>query len=144
MQAKQQAEEDMRKNSEADIRNQYIQANNITVAPTASGLYFIENEKGTGPKAEPGSTVYVHYTGKLLDGTVFDSSIERGEPFNFKLGVGQVIKGWDEGIGMMNQGGKATLIIPSDIAYGSRAAGQIPAYSTLVFDVELVEVVEGQ
>lgn len=88
----------------------------------------------------PGSTVFVHYTGKLLDGTVFDSSIDKGEPFSFRLGVGQVIKGWDEAIGMMNKGGKATLVIPSDIAYGSRDSGTIPAYSTLVFEVELVDV----
>jgi peptidylprolyl isomerase len=84
--------------------------------------------------------VKVHYTGKLLDGTKFDSSVDRGEPFGFTLGKGQVIKGWDEGIGLMNVGGKATLIIPSSIAYGDRDMGTIPPYSTLVFDVELLEV----
>lgn len=139
-QAQQQVMEDQRKNSEKTLRDNYLSANSITVEPTATGLYYIETEKGTGEKAMPGSTVFVHYTGKLLDGTVFDSSIDKGEPFSFRLGVGQVIKGWDEAIGMMNKGGKATLVIPSDIAYGSRDSGTIPAYSTLVFEVELVDV----
>ncbi len=144
MQAQQQAQEDVRKNSEKAQRDKYLSDNNITVTPTASGLYYIENEKGTGKKAMPGNTVNVHYTGRLLDGTKFDSSIDRGEPFSFRLGVGQVIKGWDEAIALMNEGGKATLIIPSAIAYGSRDSGTIPAYSTLVFDVELVSVEEAQ
>lgn len=142
LQAQQQAQEDVRKNNEKAARDKYLMDNNITVDPTPSGLYYIETEKGTGKKAVPGSTVNVHYTGRLLDGTVFDSSVERGQPFSFRLGVGQVIKGWDEGIALMNEGGKATLIIPSDIAYGSRDSGKIPAYSTLVFDVELISVEE--
>ncbi|MDT8393966.1 MAG: FKBP-type peptidyl-prolyl cis-trans isomerase [Bacteroidales bacterium] len=140
MQEQQQAKEEQRKQNEKVLRDKYLSDNNITVEPTASGLYYIENEKGTGKRAMPGNTVYVHYTGRLLDGTVFDSSRDRGEPFSFRLGVGQVIKGWDEAIAMMNEGGKATLVIPSDIAYGSRDSGKIPAYSTLVFDVELVKV----
>ncbi len=143
-QAEQQAVENQRKNSEKAQRDAYLRENNITVEPTASGLYYIETEKGTGPQAMPGNTVYVHYTGKLLDGTVFDSSVDRGEPFSFRLGVGQVIKGWDEAIAMMNKGGKATLIIPSEIAYGTRDSGSIPPYSTLVFDVELVDVEEAK
>lgn len=143
-QAQQQAMEDQRRNNEQMQRDQYLRNNGINVEPTASGLYYIETEKGTGKKAMPGNTVNVHYTGRLLDGTVFDSSIERGQPFSFRLGVGQVIKGWDEGIAMMNEGGKATLIIPSEIAYGSRDSGSIPPYSTLVFDVELISVEEAQ
>jgi len=78
----------------------------------------------------------------FLDGTVFDSSIERGEPIDFPLGQGQVIAGWDEGIGMMKKGGKSVLVIPSDIAYGPNGRGSIPPYSTLVFEVELVDIVK--
>jgi len=118
----------------------YLVENKITVKPTPSGLYFIEKQKGTGKQAEPGKKVKVHYTGRLLDGTKFDSSVDRGEPFSFTLGKGQVIKGWDEGIALMNVGGKAMLIIPSSIAYGDRDMGTIPPYSTLVFDIELLEV----
>lgn len=140
MQEQRQAQEEQRKQNEKALRDKYLSDNNITVEPTASGLYYIENEKGTGNRAMPGNTVYVHYTGRLLDGTVFDSSRDSGEPFSFRLGVGQVIKGWDEAIAMMNEGGKATLVIPSDIAYGSQDRDKIPAYSTLVFDVELVKV----
>ncbi|MCK4568968.1 MAG: FKBP-type peptidyl-prolyl cis-trans isomerase [Bacteroidales bacterium] len=143
-QAQQQLIEDQRKNAEKTERDNYIRENGITVAPTASGLYYIETEKGEGKKAMPGNTVNVHYTGRLLDGTVFDSSVEKGEPFSFRLGGGQVIKGWDEAIALMSEGGKATLVIPSEIAYGSRNSGSIPPYSTLVFDVELVSVEETQ
>ncbi|RLD78166.1 MAG: FKBP-type peptidyl-prolyl cis-trans isomerase, partial [Bacteroidetes bacterium] len=112
--------------------------------PTASGLYFVEIEEGTGTQAMAGNIVKVHYTGKLLDGTVFDSSIERGQPYEFPLGQGNVIKGWDEAIAMMKVGGKATLVIPSDLAYGERDSGTIPPYSTLVFDVELMDVQPAQ
>ena len=108
---------------------------------TASGLEYTEVEAGTGVQAAAGKMVKVHYTGKLTNGTVFDSSYKRGEPIEFKLGVGQVIKGWDEGIALMKVGGKATLTIPSDLGYGARGAGGvIPPNATLVFDVELVAV----
>jgi len=108
---------------------------------TDSGLEYIEIEAGTGVQAEAGKTVDVHYTGKLQDGKVFDSSHTRGEPISFKLGIGQVIKGWDEGIALMKVGGKAQLVIPPDLGYGERGAGGvIPPNATLVFDVELVEV----
>ena len=121
-------------------REKYLKDNKITVKPLPSGLYYIPVTVGTGPKAEPGKMVKVHYTGKLLNGKVFDSSRKRNSPIEFMLGRGQVIKGWDEGISMMRQGGKATLIIPSNIAYSDRDMGVVPPYSTLVFDVELVEV----
>ena len=108
---------------------------------TASGLEYIEIEAGTGAQAEAGKTVSVHYTGKFQDGKVFDSSVSRGEPITFPLGAGRVIKGWDEGIALMKEGGKAQLVIPPDLAYGERGAGGvIPPNATLLFDVELVSV----
>jgi FKBP-type peptidyl-prolyl cis-trans isomerase FkpA len=128
------------KKQEGDLMKKYLADNKITAKPTASGLIYVEKIKGTGTKAAAGKKVKVHYTGTLLNGTKFDSSRDRKEPFEFELGKGQVIKGWDEGIAMMNVGGKATLVIPSSIAYGDRDMGQIPPYSTLVFDVELMEV----
>ncbi len=135
---KTETDEELRQKEEAELQK-YIDDNNITTQPEASGLYYIETKAGTGAQAVAGKTVSVHYTGKLLDGTVFDSSAGRN-PIDFVLGVGQVIPGWDEGIALMKQGGKATLIIPSSLAYGSRGSGSIPPYSTLVFDVELVYV----
>ncbi|WP_272973576.1 peptidylprolyl isomerase [Croceibacter atlanticus] len=108
---------------------------------TNSGLYYNITKKGDGKAAEKGKTVSVHYKGMLMDGTVFDSSFKRNEPIDFPLGVGQVIAGWDEGIQLLNVGDQATLIIPSDLAYGERGAGGvIPGGATLKFDVELVNV----
>lgn len=127
------AEEEMK------LLEEYIAANNITVKPTSSGLYYIETLEGSGEQAVGGKTVTVHYTGKLIDGTVFDSSVGRS-PFSFQLGVGKVIPGWDEGVAMMKVGGKATLIIPSSLGYGTSGSGKIPPYSTLIFDVELLSM----
>jgi peptidyl-prolyl cis-trans isomerase A (cyclophilin A) len=109
---------------------------------TASGLEYNETETGTGVQAMAGKTVRVHYTGKFQDGKVFDSSVKRGDPIEFILGKGKVIKGWDEGIAMMKVGGKARLTIPAELAYGERGAGGgvIPPNAILVFDVELVSV----
>lgn len=128
---------------EPTLIQQYLKDNKISAKPTASGLYYIEKTPGKGPKAKAGDKVKVHYTGKLLNGKVFDSSIERkpSTPYEFTLGQGQVIPGWDEGIALMSAGGKATLLLPSKLGYGERGAGaDIPAYSPLVFDVELISI----
>lgn len=107
---------------------------------TPSGLTVIFNERGSGKRAREGNLAIVHYTGKLADGRIFDSSIER-EPFAFRIGRKQVIKGWDEGIAMLRIGDKATLIIPPDLGYGAKGAGdRIPPNSQLIFTVELVDL----
>lgn len=108
---------------------------------TPRGLKYWDIKKGTGPAAVKGKTVRVHYSGWLTDGKEFDNSFDRGEPIEFALGSGQVIKGWDEGIAGMKVGGKRQLRIPPELAYGSRGAGSaIPPNSTLIFDVQLVGV----
>jgi len=126
---------------ENEIIAKYIADKQITPSKSSSGLMYIISEPGAGEQAQAGKTVKVHYTGRLLDGTKFDSSLDRNDPIEFKLGQGMVIKGWDEGIALLKVGGKALLIIPSDLAYGSRGAGGvIPPFSPLTFEVELVSV----
>lgn len=105
-----------------------------------SGLRFIEMESGAGAEAAAGRQVVVHYTGWLTDGRKFDSSRDRGQPFDFPLGGGMVIRGWDEGVAGMRVGGRRRLVIPPELGYGSRSVGPIPAGSTLLFNVELLEV----
>jgi peptidylprolyl isomerase len=108
---------------------------------TASGLKFVDVVVGKGASPTAGKMVKVHYTGTLENGKKFDSSVDRNEPFSFKIGVGQVIQGWDEGVMTMKVGGKRKLIIPSKLGYGARGAGGvIPPNATLLFDVELLEV----
>ena len=108
---------------------------------TPSGLTFEDTVEGDGPTPQPGQSVQVHYTGWLEDGTKFDSSVDRGQPFVFPLGQGRVIKGWDEGVAGMKVGGKRTLTIPPDLGYGARGAGgAIPPNATLKFDVELLKI----
>ena len=134
--AKQQGEE------QAKI-DAYVQANRIMATPTASGLIFIDVLPGTGEPALPGQKVKVHYTGYLLSGKKFDSSVDRGQAFEFVIGQQQVIAGWDEALAMMRVGGKAKIILPSRIAYGERGAGaNIPPFAPLMFEVELLEIVK--
>ena len=119
---------------------QYFALNSINAKPTETGLYYVMIEEGNGEMPEKGDNVKVHYTGKLLDGTVFDSSIERGEPIEVPIGMGYVIPGWDEGIMMMSKGEKGVLYIPYYLGYGDRGAGQeIPPFANLIFEVELID-----
>ncbi len=108
---------------------------------TSSGLQYVDLVTGDGREAHVGETAFVHYTGWLEDGTKFDSSVDRGEPFSFRLGAGRVIKGWDEGVVGMRIGTKRKLIIPPQLGYGSRGAGRIiPPNATLIFEVELLDL----
>ncbi len=110
---------------------------------TASGLEYTITSKGNGKKPQNGDKVVVHYTGKLTNDTVFDSSVKRGQPFTFKLGAGQVIKGWDEAFQLLQAGDKATIKFGPVLGYGANPSGKIPANSILIFDVELLDVIEG-
>ena len=124
------------------ILQEYVKKNNLTMQKDASGVYYMVTKPGTGPKPKAGQTVSVLYKGSLLDGKVFDSSEKMGnKPIDFPIGVGQVIPGWDKAIPLLAKGSKATLLIPSSLAYGQRGAGaDIPADAPLRFDVELVDV----
>jgi FKBP-type peptidyl-prolyl cis-trans isomerase FkpA len=129
------------KEQEDLLINNYLTDNEIKVKPNASGLYYIIKKNGNGRKAKSGSILTVHYIGKLMDGTVFDSSYKRNEPFDFQLGAKQVIDAWEEACSMMKEGDKVTLIVPSKLAYGSEGYGKlIPPYSPLIFDLELIAV----
>jgi len=155
MQARRVEEQKVEFDKEKEILAQYLSDNNITTEPTASGLIFIPGSAGSGAAAEAGKRVSVNYKGYLLDGTYFDTSDEEAakangvynpnrnyEPYSFTLGNREVIPGWDEGIAMMSEGGTATLIVPSSLAYGAnpRPGGVIQPFNTLIFEVELVGV----
>lgn len=120
----------------------YLTQNGLTGVKTAAGMYLVTEKEGTGKQPVNGNTVRVNYTGKLLNGQQFDSSLSPGrEPFEFVIGQGSVIRGWDEGIPYFKEGGKGKLFIPSTLGYGEQGMGsQIPPNSILVFDIELVEV----
>jgi peptidylprolyl isomerase len=108
---------------------------------TDTGMKYEILKEGTGPSPKKGDSVTVHYTGWLEDGTKFDSSVDRKQPFTFKLGVGQVIQGWDDGVATMKVGGKSKFYIPPELGYGSRGAGGvIPPNATLIFEVELLSI----
>ena len=107
---------------------------------TPTGLKYVDEVIGTGEKPRLGKTVVVHYTGTLTDGTKFDSSVDRGQPYEFRIGTGSVIRGWDEGILSMQVGGKRKLIVPPDLGYGAQVKSKIPPNSTLIFEVELLGV----
>jgi len=123
---------------ELEALDAFIEANDIEVEPTSSGLYYIEQVKGTGDTIKPGDRVKIFYTGMFIDSTLFDSTSEY-EPFEFVVGSSDVITGMSEGITYMTQGGKATLIIPSNLAYGAtnNTTLGIPRFSTLIFDIEV-------
>jgi peptidylprolyl isomerase len=130
----------LKKGQQTEIET-FAKANNMQLKTLPSGLNYVIETEGTGAQAQAGKTVSVHYTGKLLNGTKFDSSVDRGQPIEFPLGVGQVIKGWDEGIALFKVGGKGKLLIPSYLAYGEQGSPPvISPNSVLVFDIELVNV----
>ncbi len=114
--------------------------NSQAAQPTPTDLVIEDLEVGTGDAAQTGDTVSVNYTGWLTDGTQFDSSYDRGQPFSFQLGVGAVIQGWDQGVVGMKVGGKRRLTIPPDLAYGAGGRGAIPPNATLIFEVELMGI----
>lgn len=136
---------------EKDIKD-YLGKNKLNATKTSEGVYVAVNQPGTGDKPKAGDTVFVHYTGKLLNGKQFDSSLDTTlrpgmplEPIKFPIGQGFVIKGWDAGIGALNKGSKATLVIPSALAYGLQGSPPaIPSNAVLVFDVELVDLKAGK
>lgn len=130
------------KNEEDQLLADYIKENNIKETPSQSGLYIIYQKHGNGAKTIPQKEVTVHYTGYLLNGKKFDSSVDRNQPFKFILGAGRVIPAWDEAVSQLKIGDKVRIIAPSAIAYGARGAGGgvIPPYSTLIFDIEVLDV----
>ena len=121
-------------------QNQTVNETEIAMDQTNGELIIEDIEEGTGDPVVSGDTVVIDYTGTLPDGTKFDSSVDRGEPFETQIGVGQVIQGWDEGVVGMKVGGKRKLTIPPELAYGDQALPGIPAGSTLIFEVELHEI----
>ncbi|RTQ51477.1 FKBP-type peptidyl-prolyl cis-trans isomerase [Hymenobacter gummosus] len=141
MQAKANLADEKQKPIDDKLIQEYLQKNSLQAQKTASGLYYIITQPVSGARPAKGEIVAVHYRGTLLDGKEFDSSLKRGQPIEFPLGVGSVIPGWDEGIALLSKGSKAVLLIPSSLGYGARGAGaDIPPHAILRFDVELVDI----
>jgi len=141
MEAEALAQSQEQMDEDIEIIDNYLEDNGIEAQSTESGLRYVIDVQGTGEYPQPGDSVKVHYTGTLLDGNKFDSSLDRGDPFQFVIGMRQVIMGWDEGIALLKPGGKGTLYIPSPLGYGARGAGGvIPPNAVLKFDVELLEI----
>lgn len=139
-QANYEAEMEKARGAEPELIANYVKENNIKAQPTADGLYVIVKKQGKGTKVAVGRQVAIHYTGRLLDGTVFDSSVGN-EPLSYVVGQMGLIRGWEEGVMGQPEGSQLQLIIPSALGYGSQGAGQmIPPYSTLVFDLDIVSV----
>ena len=123
-----------------ELIDNYLKENNITAKSAESGLRYVITKMGSGENAAPGDNVTVHYTGMLLNGEKFDSSLDRNQPFSFQLGQGKVIRGWDEGITYFNKGSEGTLYIPSTLGYGaSGAGGVIPPNAVLIFEIQVLD-----
>jgi FKBP-type peptidyl-prolyl cis-trans isomerase FkpA len=121
----------------------YLQLNNMDVQPTENGVYMVVKEPGTGDNPVVGDTIFAEYEGRMLNGNVFDKSHDQDQPFKFVLGRNMVIQGWEEAIPLLRKGARATMVIPSDLAYGAEQFGKLPPYSTLVFDVYIKEIKKG-
>jgi FKBP-type peptidyl-prolyl cis-trans isomerase len=144
------AKEEVKKQADTDdkLLNEYFKANNVKAEKTQTGLYYVIHSPGEGELIAKGQKASVNYTGKLLDGKMFDSNVDPSkghvQPFEFNVGMGNVIPGWDEGIKLLKKGAKATLYIPSGLGYGTRGAGaDITPNSCLIFDIEVLDVKEG-
>lgn len=141
--AKYEAEMEELKGKEVDTILQYVKDNHLG-QPTEEGIYIKTTKRGNGPQVKEGQSVTVHYVGRLLDGTEFDSSIGRDEPFTFTMGAHKVIPGWEIAVGKMHVGEKATVLIPSSMAYGERGNAVIPPYSPLTFEIEVLKAEDAQ
>lgn len=140
-----QSKAELQKDTDDKILTEYFTKNDIHPVKTASGLYYLITKEGTGNKPHNKQQVSVNYTGKTMDGRMFDSNVDPGfnhtEPLQFHVGMGTVLKGWDEGLLLMNAGSKATFYIPSGLAYGEKSIGLlIPSNSILIFDIDLLSV----
>ena len=132
--------DDQQLSIDLELIDNYLKENNIDATKTSSGLHYVITKMGTGENAASGDNVTVHYTGMLLDGEKFDSSLDRNQPFSFQLGQGMVIRGWDEGITYFNKGSEGTLYIPSSLGYGpSGAGGVIPPNAILIFEIQVLD-----
>lgn len=122
----------------------FLEQNNMDVMPTRNGAYLSISKPGSGDYPRKGDTIFVEYTGTLIDGTVFDKSVGKQPPFSFVLGENMVIEGWEECMPLLNKGSVARMVLPSDLAYGSENIGMLPGYSSLVFDVEILNIRKGK